>query len=143
MMDTVAVSVGVVSWGVASAAPDNDIEAKVAALLARMTLEQKVGQMVQPDIRSVTADDVRKYRLGSVLNGGGAFPGENKHASGSPTGSRLADQLTTTRRWMRRTARWRSRSCGAPMPYTVTTTCSARPCFRTTSDSGPPHAIRI
>ena len=57
------------------------IEAKVAALLARMTLEQKVGQMVQADIRSVTPDDVRKYRLGSVLNGGGAFPGENKHAS--------------------------------------------------------------
>ena len=46
-----------------------------------MTLEQKVGQMVQADIRSVTPDDVRKYRLGSVLNGGGAFPGENKHAS--------------------------------------------------------------
>jgi len=60
---------------------DRQIEAKVAALLARMTLEQKIGQMVQPDIRSVTPDDVRKFRLGSVLNGGGAFPGENKHAS--------------------------------------------------------------
>jgi beta-glucosidase len=72
---------GAASWGVASADQDNDIEAKVAALLARMTLEQKVGQMVQPDIRSVTPDDVRKHRLGSVLNGGGAFPGENKHAS--------------------------------------------------------------
>jgi len=60
---------------------DRQIEAKVSALLARMTLEQKVGQMVQADIRSVTPDDVRKYRLGSVLNGGGAFPGENKHAS--------------------------------------------------------------
>jgi beta-glucosidase len=73
--------VGAASWGAASADQDNDIEAKVAALLARMTLEQKVGQMVQADIRSVTADDVRKYRLGSVLNGGGAFPGEKKHAS--------------------------------------------------------------
>ena len=60
---------------------DPQIEAKVAALLARMTLEQKIGQMVQADIRSVTPDDVRKFRLGSVLNGGGAFPGENKHAS--------------------------------------------------------------
>jgi beta-glucosidase len=72
---------GVASWGVAFAGQDNEIEAKVAALLARMTLEQKVGQMVQPDIRSVTPDDVRKHRLGSVLNGGGAFPGEKKHAS--------------------------------------------------------------
>ena len=71
------------SWPqVASTVPqDRQIEAKVAALLARMTLEQKIGQMVQADIRSVTPDDVRKFRLGSVLNGGGAFPGENKHAS--------------------------------------------------------------
>ena len=72
---------GVALSGAASADQDPQIEQKIAALLARMTLEQKVGQMVQPDIRSVTPDDVRKYRLGSVLNGGGAFPGENKHAS--------------------------------------------------------------
>jgi beta-glucosidase len=72
---------GAASWSAAFADQDNDIEAKVAALLTRMTLEQKVGQMVQPDIRSVTPDDVRKHRLGSVLNGGGAFPGENKQAS--------------------------------------------------------------
>jgi beta-glucosidase len=70
------------SWPQVARPPqDRQIEAKVAALLARMTLEQKIGQMVQPDIRSVTPDDVRKFRLGSVLNGGGAFPGENKHAS--------------------------------------------------------------
>ena len=71
------------SWPqVARAVPqDRQVEAKVAALLARMTLEQKIGQMVQADIRSVTPEDVRKFRLGSVLNGGGAFPGENKHAS--------------------------------------------------------------
>lgn len=72
---------GAALWSAASADQDPQIEAKVAALLARMTLEQKVGQMVQADIRSITPDDVRKYRLGSVLNGGGAFPGENKHAS--------------------------------------------------------------
>jgi beta-glucosidase len=72
---------GAASCSGAFADQDNEIEAEVAALLARMTLEQKVGQMVQPDIRSVTPDDVRKHRLGSVLNGGGAFPGENKHAS--------------------------------------------------------------
>jgi beta-glucosidase len=72
---------GAALCGAAFADQDKDIEAKVAALLARMTLEQKVGQMVQADIRSVTPDDVRKHRLGSVLNGGGAFPGENKQAS--------------------------------------------------------------
>ncbi len=46
-----------------------------------MTLEQKVGQMVQAEIRDVTPEDVRKYRLGSILNGGGAFPNNNKHAA--------------------------------------------------------------
>jgi beta-glucosidase len=72
---------GAALCGAASADQDPQIEGKVAALLARMTLEQKVGQMVQAEIRSVTPEDVRKYRLGSVLNGGGAWPGENKHAS--------------------------------------------------------------
>ncbi|HCO45207.1 MAG TPA: 1,4-beta-D-glucan glucohydrolase, partial [Erythrobacter sp.] len=50
-------------------------EARVQAILARMTLEQKVGQIIQADIASVTPEDVRRYRLGSVLNGGNSGPG--------------------------------------------------------------------
>ena len=71
-----------VAWpAVQSAVPkDAKIEARIATLLEKMTLEQKVAQMVQADIRYVTPDDVRKYRLGSILNGGGAFPENNKHA---------------------------------------------------------------
>ncbi|HMN46617.1 MAG TPA: glycoside hydrolase family 3 protein [Povalibacter sp.] len=61
-------------------AKDPQLEAKIAALLSQLTLEQKIGQMVQPDIRDVTPEDVRKYRLGSILNGGGAFPGEKKYS---------------------------------------------------------------
>jgi beta-glucosidase len=61
-------------------APDPRLEARIGALLQRMTLEQKVAQMVQADIRYITPEDVRKYRIGSILNGGGAFPGNNKHA---------------------------------------------------------------
>ena len=57
------------------------IEDRIAALLGQLTLEQKVAQMVQADIRYVTPEDVRRYRLGSILNGGGAFPGNNKHAA--------------------------------------------------------------
>jgi beta-glucosidase len=60
---------------------DPAMEKKIAELLARMTLEQKIGQMVQAEIRDVTPEDVRKYRLGSILNGGGAFPGNDKHAT--------------------------------------------------------------
>jgi|GEM_PF-183084 len=58
-----------------------DIEARVQAILAEMTLEQKVGQMVQGEIRYVTPDDVKNYYLGSVLNGGGTFPNERKDSS--------------------------------------------------------------
>ena len=59
---------------------DAALEARVHAIVAGMTLEQKVGQMTQPDIRSVTPDDVRRYYIGSVLNGGGAWPAMNMHA---------------------------------------------------------------
>jgi len=46
-----------------------------------MTLEQKIGQMTQPDIRSVTPDEVRQFYIGSILNGGGAWPSMNMHSS--------------------------------------------------------------
>ncbi|HVS12377.1 MAG TPA: exo 1,3/1,4-beta-D-glucan glucohydrolase [Thermoanaerobaculia bacterium] len=52
----------------------------VEELLARMTLEEKVGQVIQAEIRYVTPDDVRRYHLGSVLNGGGSHPGNDKRA---------------------------------------------------------------
>ena len=45
-----------------------------------MTLAQKVAQMIQPEIRDITPDDMRKYGFGSFLNGGGAFPANNKHS---------------------------------------------------------------
>jgi beta-glucosidase len=52
-------------------------EAHVRAVLAGMTLEQKVGQIIQADIGSVTPEDVKTYHLGSVLNGGNSGPGGN------------------------------------------------------------------
>jgi beta-glucosidase len=60
---------------------DNKVETKVAKILATMTLEQKVAQMIQPEIRDITVEDMRKYGFGSYLNGGGAFPDNNKHAT--------------------------------------------------------------
>jgi beta-glucosidase len=62
-------------------AKDPAIEARVAEILASMTLEQKIGQMVQPEIKSITPEEVRQYYIGSVLNGGGSWPAKNKHAS--------------------------------------------------------------
>ncbi len=66
---------------VSSVPLDQDIEAKIDALLERMTIEEKVGQILQPEIGHVTPDDVRNYHLGSVLNGGGSTPHNNKYAS--------------------------------------------------------------
>lgn len=62
-------------------APDAALEARIRSIVAGMTLEQKVGQMTQADIRSVTPDDVRKYYIGSILNGGGAWPSMKMHSS--------------------------------------------------------------
>ncbi|MET0755848.1 MAG: glycoside hydrolase family 3 N-terminal domain-containing protein [Pseudoxanthomonas sp.] len=60
---------------------DPELERRVQALLAKMTVEEKVGQIVQGDIGSVTPDDVRKYRLGSVLAGGNSDPGNSYKAT--------------------------------------------------------------
>lgn len=61
-------------------AHDPALEARVDQILARMTVEEKVGQVVQADIASVTPEDVRKYHLGSVLNGGNSAPGGDEFA---------------------------------------------------------------
>ena len=54
---------------------DPALERKVGALLAGMTLEQKVGQVIQGDISTLMPADLRLYPLGSVLNGGNSKPG--------------------------------------------------------------------
>lgn len=56
-------------------------EARIEQILAGMTLAQKVGQMTQPEIKFVTPEQVRRFYIGSVLNGGGAWPGNNKYAA--------------------------------------------------------------
>ncbi len=60
---------------------DPVIEAKIIEILSKMTLEEKVGQMVQPDLREVTPEEARVYKLGSLLNGGGGWPNNNKYST--------------------------------------------------------------
>src|SRR5689334_11997210 len=54
---------------------DARIEARIRELLASMSVEEKVGQVIQGDLGSLTPDDVRTYHLGSVLGGGNSDPG--------------------------------------------------------------------
>ena len=59
----------------------DDIESRVDRLIEGMTVAQKVGQIIQADIASVTPEDVRRYHLGSVLNGGNSAPGGKQYAA--------------------------------------------------------------
>ena len=59
---------------------DPNIEAQIDEILPKLTLEQKVGQVIQGDSDSVTPEDVKKYRLGSVLSGGNSAPGPLNYA---------------------------------------------------------------
>ena len=60
---------------------DPEVERFVEDVLSRMTLERKVGQIIQAEIQHVTPEEVRDYALGSVLNGGGSFPGGDQRAA--------------------------------------------------------------
>ena len=60
---------------------DAEIEQRVSELLKRMTLEEKVGQVIQADILAVTPEQVHEYHLGSVLNGGNSAPGGDNRAA--------------------------------------------------------------
>ena len=62
---------------------DKAMEARIAGIVAGMTLAQKVGQMTQPEIKFITPEQVREFYIGSVLNGGGSWPQGYKYATGS------------------------------------------------------------
>ncbi|HCF25110.1 MULTISPECIES: glycoside hydrolase family 3 protein [unclassified Novosphingobium] len=53
---------------------DAATETRIDALIAGMTLEQKVGQIIQADIGSITPADLATYPLGSILAGGNSGP---------------------------------------------------------------------
>jgi beta-glucosidase len=59
---------------------DPALDARVRKMVAGMSLAQKIGQMTQAEIKSITPEEVAKYHIGSVLNGGGSWPHGNKHA---------------------------------------------------------------
>ena len=54
---------------------DAAVEARIESIIARMTIEEKVGQVIQADIASVTPEEAKRYHLGSILNGGNSAPG--------------------------------------------------------------------
>jgi beta-glucosidase len=94
-------------WPAAASPPqltDAATEKAISDLLGRMTVEQKVGQLIQADISAIAPADLLRYPLGSLLAGGNS----------GPYGNERADAAT----WRRMVAEYRevSRKSGAGIP---------------------------
>jgi beta-glucosidase len=71
-------SVPLEAWpAVQPVALDRATEGFVDQLLQQMTLEEKIGQMIQADIASISPAQLTQYKLGSILAGGNAAPNDN------------------------------------------------------------------
>nr|WP_166180420.1 glycoside hydrolase family 3 protein [Altererythrobacter segetis] len=71
---------------------DPAVEAQITDLLKRMTLEEKIGQLVQADLCCVKPEDVKTYHLGSILVGGNSGPNGNDLAP-APEWLKTADEF--------------------------------------------------
>ena len=90
---------------------DAKTEKFIDGLMSHLSLEEKVGQMIQADIASITPEDLRSYPLGSVLAGGNSPPlsGNDRDVA--------AEWLTTTRRFHQ--VALEQRSGHVPIPLIV------------------------
>ncbi len=95
------------AWPV-SASPaaisDMKTERQIDTLLAQMTDEQKVGQLIQADISAIKPEDLARYPLGSILAGGNSGP--------------YGDERATATKWSQLVSEFRnaSRMAGAGIP---------------------------
>ena len=76
----------------AEAGPATSEDARIADLVARMSVERKVAQLIQPQINSFTPADMERYRFGSYLNGGNGGPYGDEYAPASEW-LRYADEM--------------------------------------------------
>ena len=74
-----------------AAITDAATERAIDAVLARMTIQQKVGQVVQGDISSVTPADLARYPLGSILAGGNSGPYGDERADAATWARMVGD----------------------------------------------------
>jgi beta-glucosidase len=56
-------------------------EQRITALLQQLSIEEKVGQVIQADISTIKPDDLRRYPLGSILAGGNSGPDGDERAA--------------------------------------------------------------
>ncbi|KAK1311274.1 Beta-xylosidase/alpha-L-arabinofuranosidase 2 [Acorus calamus] len=60
--------------------PNQPLSVRIHDLMHRMTLEEKIGQMIQIDLTVATPEVMKKYFIGSLLSGGGHGPAPNASA---------------------------------------------------------------
>ncbi|MDD5491688.1 MAG: glycoside hydrolase family 3 N-terminal domain-containing protein, partial [bacterium] len=65
------------------ASPPVTIDEKVEALLSKMTLEEKIGQMTLPDSAALKGreQDIKTYSIGAILSGGNSDTSDNTPVS--------------------------------------------------------------
>ncbi|MDY7098661.1 MAG: glycoside hydrolase family 3 N-terminal domain-containing protein [Pseudomonadota bacterium] len=66
--------------------------ARLNSIIAKMSLERKVAQLIMPDISAITPAGVEKYRFGTILNGGNSGPYGNDMAPAQDW-LKLADEV--------------------------------------------------
>ncbi|MDO9368661.1 MAG: glycoside hydrolase family 3 N-terminal domain-containing protein [Sphingopyxis sp.] len=74
-----------------AAISDSRTEARIDALIRKMTIEQKVGQLIQADISTITPKDLETYPLGSILAGGNSGPNGNERSSAADWAKLVGD----------------------------------------------------
>jgi len=74
-----------------AAISDAKTEARIDALIKKMTVEQKVGQLVQADISTITPKDLETYPLGSILAGGNSGPNGNERSTAADWAKLVGD----------------------------------------------------
>jgi beta-glucosidase len=85
----------------ASASPksisDTKTESAINVLISQMTVEQKVGQLIQADISAIKPEDLLRYPLGSILAGGNSGPYGDERA-GAAKWSQLVGEFRAVSR---------------------------------------------
>ncbi len=81
-----------------AAITDAKTEKQIDALLAKMTLAQKVGQLIQADISAITPADLKRYPLGSILAGGNSGPYGDERASAAKWAKLVGEFRTASRK---------------------------------------------
>jgi hypothetical protein len=91
--------------------PDATAERRIRDLVGQLTLAEKVGQMIQPELAELRPEDVTQFKIGSALNGAGIWPGGKRWAS-------VADWVDTVDTfWVAAEAAYRDRPFRIPFAW--------------------------